>query len=256
MTTPTYNRDKYYRIMDRAQSNFANQLKRLSKDSKRADNILIYYSISLIVFSLVTTFYPQLFNTKWLIFSSIILSVIVLIYSIINSKASYPERIAKIKVALDTVKSLKREVGGLPKDAEFKKSREVSERQCQCEDKDECDGKGVCIKLEKLKVDYDVVVGAAEMRDDLDFYYTILHLCKQYGLRPYWKNDIDKLEGKSQEELTICSEIIGYIAENRPKLQLAHVMLRTAWHGFLYIAPIIILGVSFLINIVSSVSLG
>lgn len=45
MATPTYNRDKYYRIMDRTQSNFANQLKRLYKDSKRADNILIYYSI-------------------------------------------------------------------------------------------------------------------------------------------------------------------------------------------------------------------
>lgn len=51
MNVPLYNRDKYYRIMDRTQSNYANQLKRISKDAKRSDFILIYYSMALIVYT-------------------------------------------------------------------------------------------------------------------------------------------------------------------------------------------------------------
>ena len=52
MSIPSYNKAKYYRIMDRTQSNYANQLKRLSRDKKRADFILIYYSLALIIYAL------------------------------------------------------------------------------------------------------------------------------------------------------------------------------------------------------------
>ena len=52
MSIPSYNKDKYYRIMDRTQSNYANQLKRLSLDKKRGDFILIYYSLALIIYAL------------------------------------------------------------------------------------------------------------------------------------------------------------------------------------------------------------
>ncbi len=114
MNVPLYNRDKYYRIMDRTQSNYANQLKRISKDAKRSDFILIYYSMALIVYALSAEFYPGLFDSTWTSYSSIILSTIVLIYSIVNSKAGYPERISKIQTALNEVKRLKREVGSLP----------------------------------------------------------------------------------------------------------------------------------------------
>lgn len=100
MNVPLYNRDKYYRIMDRTQSNYANQLKRISKDAKRSDFILIYYSMALIVYALSAEFYPGLFDSTWTSYSSIILSTIVLIYSIVNSKAGYPERISKIQTAL------------------------------------------------------------------------------------------------------------------------------------------------------------
>ena len=63
MNVPLYNRDKYYRIMDRTQSNYANQLKRISKDAKRSDFILIYYSMALIVYALSAEFYPGLFDS-------------------------------------------------------------------------------------------------------------------------------------------------------------------------------------------------
>ena len=79
MNVPSYNRDKYYRIMDRTQSNYANQLKRLSRDKKRADFILIYYSLALIIYSLSGKFYPELFNQDWISNSSIFLLIIVLI---------------------------------------------------------------------------------------------------------------------------------------------------------------------------------
>lgn len=111
---PRYDRNKYYRIMDRTQSNYANQLTRISRDAKRSDFILIYYSLALIIYSLSVKFYPHLFDETWTSYSSIILSVIVLIYSIINSKARYSERITKIQFALNEVKRLKREVGALP----------------------------------------------------------------------------------------------------------------------------------------------
>ena len=100
MDVPQYDRNKYYRIMDRTQSNYANQLKRLSRAEKRSDFILIYYSLAIIIYSLSVKFYPGLFDSTWTTYSSLILSVIVLIYSIINSKAGYPERISKIQTSM------------------------------------------------------------------------------------------------------------------------------------------------------------
>ena len=96
MSIPSYNKDKYYRIMDRTQSNYANQLKRLSRDKKRADFILIYYSLALIIYALSGKYYPQFFDENWISYSSIILSVIVLIYSIVNSRSEYSGRISSI----------------------------------------------------------------------------------------------------------------------------------------------------------------
>lgn len=40
-----YNLEKYFRIMDTAQLNYANQYKRLSKNDKRASYIVVYYSL-------------------------------------------------------------------------------------------------------------------------------------------------------------------------------------------------------------------
>lgn len=235
--------------MDLTQSNYANQWKRLSKDSNRANFILIYYSLAIIIYSLSVKFYPEHFNEIWSSYSGLILSIIVLIYSIINSKAGYPERIAKIEVALNEIKSLKREVGELPKDASnascsATNGHNVLPRitnfifnknvclQCQYEH--------TCTKLENLKEKYENIVSNTEMRDDLDFYYTIRHLCKKHHVRLYsgkMKRKFDEYEEKNKG---IIEEIRGYISENNPCMQCIHVIFLKLYHFALYVAPVII----------------
>lgn len=252
---PEYNRDKYYRIMDITQSNYANQWKRLSKDSKRADFILIYYSLAIIVYSLSVKFYPQLFDETWSSYSSLILSVIVLIYSIINSKAGYPERIAKIQIALNEVKRLKREVGALPSKLPSVETQMICtengnggpkdscptpcEMEHDCSDYLSSHANRSCLKLKSLKSEYDKLVSSTEMRDDLDFYYTILHLCKQYKLNPFNGKLAKKVKlNEVDESDPIIKEIRGYISENNPKMQLFHVAFLKLCHFILYIAPV------------------
>lgn len=43
-----YDNNKYFRIMDNTQVNYANMLKRLTRKSKVSSFVLIYYSIFLI----------------------------------------------------------------------------------------------------------------------------------------------------------------------------------------------------------------
>lgn len=256
---PQYNRDKYYRIMNVTQSNYANQRKRLSKDSKRADFILIYYSLAIFVYSLTDILYPDLLDKSWASYTGLILSVIVLIYSIINSKAGYPERIAKIRDALNVVKRLKREVGALP-DAVPQSPLAASGNPgstcppscglaCSCGSYQSCHG-STCAKLESLKKEYDEVVSGTEIRDDLDFYYTIRHLCKEHHLRPY--------TGKPQKGFSVAGtdpaieELRGYISENNPGIQQLHVILLGLCHFILYIAPVVIFVLGIVIKHFSS----
>lgn len=268
---PKYNRDKYYRIMDITQSNYANQWKRLSKDSKRADFILIYYSLSIIIFSLSVKFYPTFFDETWSSYSGLILSVIVLIYSIINSKAGYPERITKIQVALNEVKRLKREVGALPENILGKREMPNNtknflsqmtkivakksvcsnscEMECNCDIYPQCQATKVCLKLESLKREYDEIVSNTEIRDDLDFYFTILHLCKQYKLNPFNGKAAKNIDPKEiNDDDPVIKEIRGYISENNPAMQRFHLTFLTICHFVLYVAPVIIFLAGIIIN--------
>lgn len=249
MAVPTYNRNKYYRIMDRTQSNYANLLKRLSKSEKRGNFILIYYSIALIVYPLSVEFYPNKFNATWSSYTSIILSVVVLMYSIINSKAGYSERIAKVSLALNKVKRLKREVGALP----HKLPDTLNCPSCSNGNGCECENEKVCKKLEELKQEYDDLVSNIEVRDDLDFYQTICQLCEEYGLNPFSgkvkdaEKYIAKTSGDDGKD-KIVEEIRGYISEINPRLQKFNVFIRHCWNAFLYLAPILILFLSLYSN--------
>lgn len=243
---PVYNRDKYYRIMDVTQSNYANQWKRLSKDSKRADFILIYYSLAIFVYSLTDILYPNLLDKSWASYTGLILSVVVLIYSIINSKAGYPERITKIQDALNVVKRLKREVGALPDtlpDAVPKSPPATGGNPgnicpTSCGLYQSCHGNLICAKLESLKKEYDELVSSTEIRDDLDFYYTIRHLCKQHGLHLYTGKP--QMDASVTEKDPAIKELRGYISENNPGIQQLHVIFLGLCHFLLYIAPVVI----------------
>ena len=208
-----------------AQLNYANQYKRLSKNDKRASYIIVYYSIVLIVYSLSVHFYPKRFDNTWINYCNIIISVIVLVYSIINSKADYANRASKISEALNKVKGLKREVGHIK---ERLNEPEINKESIESE-------------FEKIKNDYNALSSSVEVRDDLDFYYTILSLCKKYNTSAFRfkkrksdKNDLDSSQLEAFEELE------GYIAENNPLRQRLHVTFLMVWHGVLYIAPILV----------------
>ena len=253
MASPTYNRSKYYRIMDRTQSNYSNQYKRLLKNGKRADNILIYYSISLIVYSLTVNYFEEYFSERVLSFSSIILSIIVLTFSIINSNAAYPERAAKIQDSLNKVKQMKREVGDLPANISFEGDPSQEQLCAKCKGKDAetraCEAASACFRLEEIKARYDQVVSGTEIRDDLDFYFTIRNLCETYNLN--WRNgkmlapkNGDPKELTAEEKAEI-EEIRGYIAENNPVHQRRYLAATKAVHALLYFAPVLVYALSF-----------
>lgn len=240
MSIPEYNKAKYYRIMDRTQSNYANQLKRLSRNKKRADFILIYYSLAIIIYALSVKFYPTVFDENWTSYSSMILSIIVLIYSIVNSRSEYSGRITSIQNALNEVKRLKREVGALPEFPDDLRPSSPCSEAATCEKCQTCSRADACAKLNKLKQEYDKIVSNTEIRDDLDFYITILHLCKQHNIDPYTGRYLDHTAPDPKSCDAELTELLGYIAENDPKLQRAHLWLLKIWHGLLYIAPAVI----------------
>lgn len=205
LSMPKYDCEKYYRIMNMTQLNYANQLKRLSKNQSRANIILIYYSTALIVYSVASIIYPTIFSLKWMEFSSIILSVVVLLYSIINGNANYPQRIANIEKSLNQVKSLKRKIGsirascyteknaqttGEPIDTNCNGNNTKQEKQRPniAGDNRESSDTSICESLERIKREYETLVSTTEIRDSLDFYETIVQLCAKYDLNPYAKS--------------------------------------------------------------------
>lgn len=171
-----------------------------------------------------------------------------LIYSIVNSRSEYSGRISSIQHALNDVKRLKREVGALPELSDIKPlSPSCSESQ-ECEECASCETerKKACDTLNGLKKEYDTLVSNTEIRDDIDFYYTILQLCKQYGINPYTGLCYDRtVPDHTNVEIV---ELLGYISEINPKLQRFHIWLLRIWHGFLYLAPVLIFAVGILFN--------
>lgn len=211
-----YNNDKFYRIIDNTQSNYANQLKRLTSANKRANFILIYYSVALIVYSLSVKYFPKILNENVTSYANIILSIIVLIYSIVNGNSRYSERISSVQVGLNRMKTLKRELGT---------------------EKD----------LSEIRKEYDEIVNKIEVRDDVDFFFTITHLCKQYNLSRFSGKDKTDRNGTlppppdDRGDIEIVkSEIRGYISEIHPYTTWIGILLLHVWHFLLYIAPVLI----------------
>ena len=265
LSMPKYDCEKYYRIMNMTQLNYANQLKCLSKNQSRANIILIYYSTALIVYSVASIIYPTIFSLKWMEFSSIILSVVVLLYSIINGNANYPQRIANIEKSLNQVKSLKRKIGsirasccteknaqttGEPIDTNCNGNNTKQEKQRSniAGDNRESSDTSICESLERIKREYETLVSTTEIRDSLDFYETIVQLCAKYDLNPYAKPKQIKQETRLCENSEILDEIIGYISENAPCQQRRYLLFLKIIHGLLYIAPVVVLILGIIFN--------
>lgn len=92
--TKDYNdKKKMYDIMNTTQSNYSNMLKRLQSRKSFSNFVITYYSIALIVYSLTAEFFPEVFDVKLSSYFNIILSIVVLTYSLIITNAKYSERI-------------------------------------------------------------------------------------------------------------------------------------------------------------------
>lgn len=85
-------------------------LKRLDKNSKFSSFVLIYYSIVLIIYSLTSLYFPKYYDEILSGYFSIIISVVILAFSIINGNLKYSERIKATESTLNAIKVLKREL--------------------------------------------------------------------------------------------------------------------------------------------------
>ena len=94
-----YDSNKWRKIINTTQSNYANMIKRLSRKQKISNLVLIYYSIFLIVNTLTGKYFPQYFNTELSEYFGIILSVVMLAYSLINNSSNYAVRISDVEIA-------------------------------------------------------------------------------------------------------------------------------------------------------------
>lgn len=130
--------NKIYDIMNTTQSNYSNMLKRLKEKKAFSNFIITYYSIALIVYSLTAEFFTDIFDEKISSYFNIILSVVVLTYSLIITNAKYSERIQIAERVMNEVKSKKRELT----DSNLNEKRE----------------------------EYEKIIAKAEYRSEIDFF--------------------------------------------------------------------------------------
>lgn len=186
-----YNKNKIYDIMDTTQSNYANMLKRLSLKKNFSNFIITYYSVALIIYSLTAEFFPEIFDEKLSSYFNIILSIVVLTYSLIITNANYAERIHSAEKVLNDVKA---------------KKRELTEENVDIKRKE-----------------YDDIMSKAEYRTDIDFFRTLKQKCKKNNICWFfYKNGIEKLKKEDEDE---AKKLNGYLSENFPLTQQLAIVL-------------------------------
>lgn len=207
-----YNKDKVFDIMEMTQNNYSNMLKRLARKDKFSNFVLVYYSICIIVYSLTTEFFPNSINVKLSSYFNIILSIIVLVYSLINGNAKYSERIHMAEKVLNSVKAKKRDLN----------------------DKN----------VNQIRSEYEHIMSKAEYRDEVDFFRTLKQKCKEKNIRWYWyKEDIKR--SYNDEEL---KKLNNYLSENFPYIQQAKICFEYLGYAFVIIIPIVLFIVSIIIK--------
>ena len=102
--------EKWEKICSITLSNYVNMEKRLSYKQKFSDFILVYYSIFLIINTLSVKYFPTLFDNAISEYLGVIISIVLLAYSLINSNARYSKRIDDIIKAINKLKTIKREI--------------------------------------------------------------------------------------------------------------------------------------------------
>lgn len=186
--------------------NYNSMWKRLHRKAHFASFILVYYSIFLIIYSLTQIVFKEYYHEALSSYFNIIMSVVVLVYSLINSNARYDARITAIKVALDDVKREKRTLS------------------LNMESFDEA------------KKIYDQIIENTEYREDIDFFTTVKLLCKKHKIQ-WWKIKWNKNTPPSSPEQ---QRIIDYLNQMNPYYLQCRIIFAFLGHTFLILVPIVI----------------
>lgn len=221
-----YTKEKMKDIMDITQSNYANMLKRLNRQYKLSNFVLIYYSIALIVYALTAVFFPHYYDDIFSNYFSIIFSVIMLAYSISNNNSKYSERIKMAESVLNSVKTMKRELT------------------------DE--------NLQQKRMEYNSILDTAEYRAEVDFFSTLKQMCREYDVKWYkYKKDInEKIKSakenektESQETLKMLKRLNNYLSEDYPFIQQLKIFCEYVLSGVVLLMPAVVFVICFFIKI-------
>ena len=169
-----YDLEKLRRVCNTTLSNYINMEKRLNANKRFSNFILTYYSIFLIISSLTSSFF-DLYNSKLGEYFGVIISVVLLAFSLINSNANYDKRIDVVTIAINKLKTLKR---------------------------------NTALEAEEFKKEYDEIVDNVEFRSDIDFFRTVKSYCKKSEINWYFSiSDIQKNDEQSKQLKEYLSEI-------------------------------------------------
>ncbi|MEO2506698.1 SLATT domain-containing protein [Clostridium paraputrificum] len=207
LETEKYTKDKWKKIMDTTQNNYANMIKRLTRKSKVSNFTLIYYSIFLIISSLTCKYFPSDFNANLSEYFNVILSVIILAYSLVNNNANYNIRINSIENSLNEIKNLKRNL------------------------KDD--------NLEEYKSKYNEITDRTERRDDRDFFITVKQLAKLYQIN--WFTKKPKKNRKNKHNDVDGEKIVNdYLAEINVMAEVLKIVFEYLWYFLLFVIPVVV----------------
>lgn len=147
---------KWKRIVNLSLNNYSNMNKRLSHKKQFAEFVLVYYSVALIILAMTAKWFSGCFNAELADYFGIVLSVVLLAYSLVNSTAEYNQRIAASQELINNLKTIKRTLGDdqepVPQDF-----------------------------IDK----YNRLMDKAERREDIDFFRTLKQQCKERNIK-WW----------------------------------------------------------------------
>lgn len=203
---------KIYDIMNTTQSNYSNMLKRLQLKKAFSNFVITYYSVLLIVYSLTAEFFPKSFNVKLSNYFNIILSIVVLTYSLIITNARYSERIQAAERVLNEVKAKKREIND--------------------------------DNVEEKRMEYEKIMSKAEYRSEIDFFHTLKQKCKKNDIRWFlYKKDLENMDDREE-----AYKLKEYLSENFPYMQQIKISLLYIWDGIIVIVPVALFVMCFVTN--------
>lgn len=87
--------------------NYSNIEKRLRYKDNFSNNMLIYYSLFIIINSLTAYYFTNCYNQALSKYFNVVLSIILLVYSLINNNSKYTERIINITKSINLINEIR-----------------------------------------------------------------------------------------------------------------------------------------------------